>query len=182
MTLLFRYWLDLCLLRAAPQDGPASPFVLGFALTCYALVSVLVMTGGYGMLDGARLALLELVLLAGFVTVLLYLLNKVARIRQTLAAMAGAGSLLGLVAFPLVLLQAPVSADDSLPLVFSLIWVALLFWNLVVSAHIMRHALSSSFAIGLAVSILYLLVSTQFALTVFPQQADVMPDDVRLSN
>ncbi|MGB5260936.1 MAG: hypothetical protein WBO34_10500 [Gammaproteobacteria bacterium] len=171
MTRLFRYWLDLCLLRAAPQDGPASTFTLGFALTCYAMVSVLVMTSGYGMLTGARIALLELALLAAFVTVLLYLLDKAARISQTLAAMAGAGSLLGLVAFPLVLLQGPVTDDGALPLLLSLVWVTLLIWNLAVSAHIMRHALSTSFAIGLAVSVLYLLVSTQIAMTVFPQQA-----------
>lgn len=170
MTLLFRYWLDLCLLRAAPQDGPASTFNLGFALTCYVMVSVLVMTGGYGMLTGTRLALLELVLLAVFVVLLLYLLDKPARIKQTLAAMAGAGSLLGLLAFPLVLLQGPVSASDSMPVFLSVVWMALLLWNLVVSAHIMRHALSTSFAIGLAVSVLYVLVSTQFVATMFPQQ------------
>lgn len=182
MTLLFRYWLDLCLLRAAPQDGPASVFILGFALTCYVMVSVLVMTVGYGMLTGTRLALLELVLLAVFVTLLLYLLDKAARIRQTLAAMAGAGSLLGLLAFPLVVLQGPVPEGGSVPVALSLVWLVLLFWNLVVSAHIMRHALSTSFAIGLAVSVLYVLVSTQFAATLFPQQAGVMPDEVRLNN
>ena len=46
----------------------------------------------------------------------------------------------------------------------------------------MRHALSTSFAMGLAVSVLYVLVSTQFAATLFPQQAGVMPDEVRLNN
>jgi hypothetical protein len=180
MTRLLRYWLDLCLLRAAPQDGPASTFTLGFALTCYAMVSVLVMTGGYGMLTGLGVALLELVLLAVFVMLLLYLLDKAARIRQTLAAMAGAGSLLGLIAFPLVLLQGPVNEEGALPLFLSMLWLALLLWNLVVSAHIMRHALSTSFAMGLAVSVLYLLISTQFAMTVFPEDPGVMPDAVPL--
>lgn len=181
MTLLFRYWLELCLLRAAPQDGPGSVFSLGLAMTCYAMVSILVMTAGYGMLAGARMALLELVMLAAFVAMLLYLLNKATRIKQTLAAMAGAGSLLGLVAFPLVLLQGPVSDEGSQPMVLSLFWVALLVWNLVVSAHILRHALSSSFAIGLAVAILYLLISTQFAVTLFPQEMDVSSNNVNMN-
>ena len=173
MSRLFRYWLDLCLLRAAPQDGPGSVFSLGFAMTCYAMVSILVMTAGYGMLAGAGLAILELAMLVAFIAVLLYLLNKAARIIQTLAAMAGAGSLLGLVAFPLILLQGTVPDEGGQPPLLSLVWVALLLWNLVVSAHILRHALSSSFAIGLAVSIGYLIVSTQVAVMLFPQEMAV---------
>ena len=181
MLLLFRYWLDLCLLRAGPQDGPGSVFSLVFAITCYAMVSVLVMTSGYGMLAGARLALLELVMLVAFIVLLLYLLNKAARINQTLAAMAGAGSLLGLVAFPLVLMQGPENVDGAVPIALSLVWVALLVWNLMVSAHILRHALSSSFGMGLAVAILYLLISTQFAVTLFPQEMTVTSGEVGLN-
>ena len=182
MSLLFRYWLDLCLLRAGPQDGSGSVFSLVFAITCYAMVSVLVMTSGYGMLAGARLALLELVMLVAFIVLLLYLLNKAARINQTLAAMAGAGSLLGLVAFPLVLMQGPENADGAVPIALSLVWVALLVWNLMVSAHILRHALSSSFAMGLAVAILYLLISTQFAVTLFPKEMAVTSTEVGLNH
>ena len=116
-------------------------------------------------------------MLVAFIVLLLYLLNKAARINQTLAAMAGAGSLLGLVAFPLILMQGPQNVDGAAPIALSLVWVALLVWNLMVSAHILRHALSSSFGMGLAVAILYLLISTQFVVTVLPQQADVMPDE-----
>jgi len=170
MTLLFRYWLDLCLLRAAPQDGPASTFILGLALACYGLVSLVVLVGSYDVPVGATLALLDLVLLVVFVTALLYLLGKTARIRQTLAALAGAGALLGLAALPLVLLQAPAAGNGTQGPVFSLVWIVLLVWNVVVSANIMRHALSSSFAMGLAVSILYLLVSTQIVLGMIPDE------------
>ena len=182
MSRLFRYWLELCLLRATPQDGPGSVFSLGFAMTCYAMVSILVMTASYGMLAGGGLALLELAMLVTFVAALLYLLNKAARINQTLAAMAGAGSLLGLVAFPLILLQGPVPEQGTQPLALSLVWVALLLWNLVVSAHILRHALSSSFTIGLAVSIGYLIISTQVAVMLFPQEMAITPNEVSPGN
>jgi len=120
MTLLIRYWLDLCLLRAAPQDGPASTFVLGLALTCYAMISVLVLTASYGMLVGAGLAVLDLLLLVTFILVLLYLSGKITRTYQTLAAMFGAGSLLGLCAMPLVLLNNPSTEDATLPAVASM--------------------------------------------------------------
>ena len=171
MSTLIRYWLDVCLLRAAPQDGPASRFILGIAVSCYMMVSVLVLTGSYGMLAGSQVALLELGLLAVFVAVLLYMQGKTARINQTLSAMTGAGTVLGLLALPLVFYSGPVRADESLPVLLSIAWLFLLFWNLLVSAHIMRHALTCSFAIGMGVSLLYMLISMQFVATLFPQLA-----------
>lgn len=173
MTLLIRYWLDLCLLRAAPQDGPASSFVLGLALTCYAMISVLVLTASYGMLVGARLAILDLLLLVTFILVLLYLSGKITRTYQTLAAMFGAGSLLGLCALPLVLLNNPSTEDTTLPAVASMAWLVLWFWHLVVSAHIIRHALSSNLVVGFVLSLLYMVISTRLALYVIPLQEEV---------
>ena len=173
--MLFRYWLDLCLLRAAPQDGPSSIFILGFTLTCYAMVSVLVMTGSYGMVTGARMAVVELILLSTFIVVLLYLRGKPARIRQTLSAMTGAGSLLGLLALPVVIMAEPNTGNGFTGFILPLAWITLLFWNLAVSAHIIRHALSMSYAIGVAVSFLYMLFSTQFVVKMFPQQLATIP-------
>jgi hypothetical protein len=163
---LLRFWLKLCLLRVAPQDLPASSWLLGFSILCYAVVSVLVMALSYGFADGVRVALLELGLLATFVSMLLYLLNKPARIGQTLSALTGAGALLGLPALLLVLV---VPEHEASPV--SVAWLMLLVWNLLVTAHIMRHALSSSLAIGLGVALLYILISTQFVVTAFPQLA-----------
>jgi hypothetical protein len=168
MAQLLRFWLGLCLLRVAPQDLPASRWLLGFSIICYATVSVLAMTLSYGFADGVRVALLELGLLAVFVSMLLYLLNKPARIGQTLSALTGAGALLGLPALLLVIVAAPESGTAQS---VSVAWLLLLIWNLLVTAHIMRHALSSSLAIGLGVSLLYTLVSTQFIMTSFPQLA-----------
>ena len=166
MVQLLRFWLRLCLLQVAPQDLPASNWLLGFSILCYTVVSVLVMALSYGLADGVRMALLELVLLAGFIVLLLYLLDKPMRIRQTLSALTGAGALLGL---PALLLVITAPEHEASPL--SMVWLILLIWNLVVTAHIMRHALSSSLVIGLAVALLYILVSTQIVVTAFPQLA-----------
>jgi hypothetical protein len=145
--------------------------MLGFAVTCYAIISVLVLSMSYGMLAGSQVALVELLLLTAFIFVLLYLTGKTGRLIQTLSAMTGTGSLLGVFALPLVFFSAPVKADTPLPALLSVAWLLLLLWNLLVSAHIMRHALSSSFSIGAGVSLLYMLISMQFIATVFPQLA-----------
>ncbi|HSG10158.1 MAG TPA: hypothetical protein VLB10_00185 [Gammaproteobacteria bacterium] len=181
MLQLFRYWLDLCLLRAAPQDGPASAFVLGFSLTCYAMVSVLVLSGSYGMMRGVQLAFIDLLVMVVFVLVMLYLSGKSARSLQTLSALSGAGTLLGLLALPLVLMTGPASTEASVPFALTLVWLLLSFWNLVVSAHIIRHALSTSLAIGVAMALLYVLISMQFAATIIPLDGNVTTGETGLS-
>ena len=173
MVWLVRFWLGLCLLRTAPQDGPASAFMLGITLACYVSVSLLVLAGSYGIQTGVALAFAELVLLAVFVALLLYLTGKLARFNQTLSAMTGAGTLLGLLALPLALLAEPSAVNGGQPL--ALAWLILLLWNLIVSAHIMRHALSTNLVVGFAVSLVYMLLTTQLVLLLFPQLAETMP-------
>lgn len=165
MLVLLKAWLDLCLLRRAPQDLPASGFLLGLSVACYVLVSALVSLLGWGRVLAIPVALLDVGLLIVFVLILLYLQDKTARISQTLAALCGSGSLLGLLAVPLLL---SAGIDGEVPVPLSLLMTALFFWNLVVVAHIMRHALSTSFAVGVAVSVLYALVSMQVVITVLP--------------
>ena len=169
MLSLVRIWFDICLWRAAPQDLPASGLLLSLSLGCYALVSLLVSLGSYGLAGAARLALLDLGLLAVFVLSLLYLQEKTARIYQTLSALAGTGSLLGVFALPLVWWVQPGQDPEQLPAFITVLWLLLLVWNLLVMAHIMRHALSSSLAVGLGVSLLYVLVSKQIIGAIFPQ-------------
>ena len=76
MAQLIRFWLELCLLRAAPQDMSASRLVLGVSVCSYALVSVLLATLSYGFHDGVRMALLELSLPVMYVAGVLYLLSR----------------------------------------------------------------------------------------------------------
>lgn len=170
MLLLVKTWLDLCLLRKGPQDLPASGFFLGLSLGCYALVSWLVASPSFGVTDAARLALVDTGMLAGFVVLLLYLQSKTERIHQALSALAGSGSLMGLFALPLVLLVDPGQPAAQVPALLAGVWLLLLIWNLFVMAHIIRHALSSSFAVGLGAAVLYALVSMQLVATLFPQQ------------
>ncbi|MDX2456317.1 MAG: hypothetical protein QNL87_02295 [Gammaproteobacteria bacterium] len=170
MLQLIRAWFDICLLRRGPQDLPAARFFLGFSLGCYALVSLLVAAPSFGVTDAARLAVVDTGMLAGFVTLLLYLKSKTERINQALSALAGSGCLMGLFALPLVLLVDPGQPADQVPALLGGFWLLLLIWNLFVMAHVMRHALSTSFAIGLGAAVLYALVSMQIVATLFPQQ------------
>jgi hypothetical protein len=169
MRQLLRFWLGLVLLRVPPQQMPASRWLLGFALGCYLLLSILASTVANGFVTGVQIALLDTLMLGAFAALLLYLLNKPQRIMQTLAALAGAGALLGVPAVLLSLVAESGIGPDAESM--SVLWLVLLFWNLLVTAHIIRHALSSSLAIGVVVALLYVLVSTQIMVTGFPQLA-----------
>jgi len=169
MPRLITIWFDICLLHAGPQDLPASRNLLGLTLAAYVLVSFLISASSATPLVGLQIAVLDLLLLAGFAALTLYLLNKLPRLGQTLSALAGTGALLGLIALPVVraVLQVPQDAQASPVMLLS--WFALLLWSLLVTAHIMRHAMSSSLIAGAGVSILYVLVSYAVISTVFPQ-------------
>lgn len=85
------------------------------------------------------------------------------RLAQTLAALAGSGFILGVVAH-LLLLQANPEVNQPL---LGLAWFAVFIWSLVVDAHIYRHALATSMSIGMLVAVLLLAVTYVFVEVAF---------------
>ena len=168
MSRLLTLWFDICLLRAGPQDLPASRELLGLALASYALVSFLLSLPGYPLVTAVQMALVDAVLLIMFAITLLYFLGKMARLNQTLTALAGTGTLLGLLALPVMPLLLPDQEAKQQPLLVSLLWLLLLGWSLIVVAHIMRHALSVNLPVAIGVAILYTLVAMQILNALFP--------------
>lgn len=172
MLRLITIWLDICLLRAGPQDVPASRVLLWLTLIAYLLVSFLLSQPGYPSAVAARVAGVDLALLVVFVTAPLYLLDKTARIGQTLAALAGSGALLGVLALPVIRVVLAGQVAGEVPPTAALVWLILFGWSLLVVAHIMRHALSVAFAVGLGVAVLYTLVAMQVIGTLFPLETN----------
>jgi hypothetical protein len=168
MSRLITIWIDLCLLRAGPQDLPHSRVLLWLTLAAYILVSFLMSVPGYPAGVAVQMALVDLALLLVFATSLLYLTAKTARLNQTLTALAGTGTLLGLIALPLVQLLFKGQESGQLSLLASVFWLLLFGWSLLVVAHIMRHALAVSLPVALGVSILYTLVAMQIIGAIFP--------------
>jgi len=172
MLRLITIWLDVCLLRAGPQDLPASRMLVWLSLGAYLLISFFLSYPGYPFGVSVEMAGVDLILLAIFAMAPLYLLNKTARINQTLTALAGSGAVLGLVALPLVQVVFEGQESGEVPPFVALVWLILFGWSLLVMGHIMRHALSVAFAIGLGVAVLYTLVAMQVIGTLFPMDAN----------
>jgi hypothetical protein len=104
-----------------------------------------------------------------FTWLVLLIMQKPARLMQTLTALAGTGAMLGLLGMPLMLQasRTPAGSEPAAALVMG--WLALLVWSIAVQAHIFRHALSSWYGVGLLVAGLHTALAIVLLNYFFPQ-------------
>ncbi len=169
MHKLLSVFLNICLLRAGPQDVPAASVVVVLAGVAYVGIGILVALVSYTPVQALLWAALDTLLLGAVAYLGLRWRGHTRRFPQTFSALTGSGALLSLVSWPfmLMLLRLPEGdADAALP---SLLIVLLMFWSIAVIAHILRHALSSSYAMGVLLALLYAIVSWNLGTLLFPQ-------------
>jgi asparagine N-glycosylation enzyme membrane subunit Stt3 len=156
--------VDLCLLRSAPQDLPASNFLLWLLI----LLNLLV---GTGMVLDARLgifrAVLEnlfgLALLLGVLAAALGSRGRLPRFNQTANATLLSGLLLSLLALPLVVWRHRSESIES-----ELLLLVLFVWSIAVLGHILRHAFEVSLNLGIGFALLYTLMAWSIMSHLFP--------------
>ncbi len=153
-------FLQIALRRRGPEDLPDSFFLLVATGLVYVIVQGFLAVDVYATPVALALSLvLDLLLLCGCLWGLLRLASHMARFRQTLTALFGAGALLGLCMLPFTAwLQ--VAATPGKPAVGpTLGLLAVLSWSLVVNGHIFSRALSTPFVAGLAVAVAYFFLN-----------------------
>jgi hypothetical protein len=146
--------LLLLRLRAGPQDLPASWGLTLFLLAAYIALGIYSARALGGEDAVARSLAINAVQIIAVVA-LLQLRKFPERLPQTLSALAGAGLVLGALAYAL-LAQADSAVNQPL---LPLAWFGIFIWSLLVDAHIYRHALSVSMAQGVLVAVLILAAS-----------------------
>ena len=150
---ILRAFGGICTLQRAPQDIPRSNALLAVTSGANIVLSVII----YGLKspfgDALLKALLETAVLFATTFALLFLLSYGRRLVQTLTALMGSGAILGGVAL-LTMLLAPALPPD---LGVAILRVNLLL-NLIVIAHILRHAVSTWFLVGLLFAFGYAIV------------------------
>ena len=168
MLAIIKPFVQLCLLRIGPQNLPASLVLLGVALLAHTvtgiLVSLMLLPGGVAILSGITGTLLISLL----TLVLLYIQRLNVRMCQTLTAMAGAIALLDLLGLPVLgwLEKAHQSGGDrGLPMLCLLLLTG---WSLTVQGHILRHALSTRFFLGLVIAVFFFWISWNVMRLLFP--------------
>ncbi len=168
MRLIFNKFFDICLLRAGPQDLPSSTFLLGLSLLLYFVIGVLLTVISVSLVEAVVLVVADIALLGGLVYVLLWANNLLDRLIRVWTALLGSGAFFETLALPLLAWQQQImdnaqseviSLNETGVVVSSLFLWLVLFWNLIVIGHILRHALSTLLPIGIALSVAYMFIS-----------------------
>lgn len=128
-------------------------------LVAHLAVGILLATSGHsgGVIPAYAVTSTALMLILA--RAMLILRSHVERFQQTVSALAGSDVLLGLVVWPVTnwLIRADANGTDiSAPLI---LWFLILLWSVVVTGHILRHALSMHMGAALGISLGYLVVS-----------------------
>ena len=153
MLAIFKYFVDICLFRANPEDAPASQIFMIFTLSLYAIFSLLILMVDYSLVKAILTVLVGVAMLVGLALAGLWIRNFMGRARQTITALAGTGVIFDLIGLPFVLLTSHFPAEK---LVFpKFLLVLVLFWQISVIGHILRNALSIPYWAGAIISCFY---------------------------
>ena len=166
---LTKIWLDLCFLKAGPQELPASYFLLSLTVTCYLVVNTIISLPSLGAANSIGIAVLDVLLLAAFLHLLLKVRGLGARFTQTLSALTGTGTMMAFLALPLVPGLQRSAAEKSGGELNALLWLGLMIWSLMILGHILRHTLSTTLAVGMMLGVAYTMLSIFFIQILFPE-------------
>jgi len=148
---------DLCQLRRGPENMPYSPALLGLLIAASVILDL--MTGALTDDASNMLArsLLSTALVLGLCWIALAVRRLSSRYVQTATAVIACSIAFSLLILPIVWLASPLPAtpEQLTPLQMLASWVALaiLVWSLVVTAHILKHALEAPFLLGFALAL-----------------------------
>lgn len=158
MKVILRF-INICLFRSGPDSLPANHQLMQLVLLMYFLVSVSVNQIDMSLRISLWIGLTDLIVLMSFLYFLLRMNNFLPRYQQTLMALAGTGSLLGLLAMPLLWAFHQYAEQSDTANFILLALMLLMLWSLMVTAHILRHSIGTSAPKAVALTILYILLA-----------------------
>jgi hypothetical protein len=157
---LIQFFVDLCLLRKAPQDLPASDALFWLTLGADLVVGILVaVTAGLAFGSGVLQAVLEIALMLGVLYIALTFVRHPGRFQQTGTALLGSGALIGLIAIAPLAMNAAGSEESEAAAFGALLLLGLMVWSIVVTGHILRHAFAITLGQGAAAAVAFELVA-----------------------
>ena len=164
-------WLQQCLLRRAPQDDALSYSALQWSIVAYVLMDLLQARASSDWTVSLGMTLLDTLVMLLFAWAVLLLTKKSGRLVQTLTALAGTGTVLGMLGLPLILQAARTQTENGPAVILVLGWVLMLVWSIAVQAHIFRHALSTAYGTGLLLAGLHTVLMITLVESLFPRVA-----------
>ena len=167
MLKLFNFFLDVCLLRRAPQDLPASTSLFAVSVALSVIVGAIGVADVIKGVSALAAAMLDAVIALVMLRLVLMIQNHIARFLQTATAVFGSSVILGLIALPLQLVIGDAGNESPMAPFVSVAYLLLLIWVQVVIGHILRHALNISLSLGIGLALTYSIVSGVIIQTLF---------------
>jgi len=167
---LFNSFMEICLFRLGPQDLPASNIFLTIVFVISILLALLLNLINLSFQHAVLAMMINITVVIIITWLILRLYNKPMRFIQTLTAQMGAGVVISVVAAPVIVMLVYAEEHDVDMTAAIVLWLGLFIWELAVTAHILRHALSTTFLQGFLMAILYPLIYFQLIDFLIPTQ------------
>jgi len=166
---LLKIFIDICLLRAKPQDVPASSalLLLSIALVIISGLASMLNAAG-GPVQGITVSLLDVALTFVLLSAGLNMMKISSRLTQAATAMFGSGVIVNLISLPVVWLMSSGPENPGFILLGGILYFVLLVWSLVIMGHIIRHSFNLQLSSGILISIGYFLVINTLIQMLFP--------------
>lgn len=160
MQALIRFYFELCLLRRAPQDLPASTALFWTVLVVELAVGLAVgLTAGLPFAASLAQDVLEAGLMLGALYTGLSFSGHRARFLQAASALLGTSALISLAALVPLSLNPTGSEETDAAALGAVLLLALMVWSVVVAGHILRHTFSISLPQGAAIAVAFQLLA-----------------------
>ena len=160
MQALIRFYFELCLLRRAPQDLPASSALFWTVLGAELAVGLLVgLTAGLPFAASLAQDVLEAGLMLGALYAGLYFTRHPGRFLQAASALLGASALISLAALIPLSLNPTGSEETDAAALGAVLLLALMVWSVVVTGHILRHTFAISLSQGVAIAVAFQIIA-----------------------
>ena len=159
--------LAIMLLRAGPQHLPYSLPLLGALTLLYVASGVLVIASTMDVDQAIANLVLDVAVLFAFSYFCLSVLRLKARFVQMVSALTGIGAAYHLLAWPLFVQLNDMQPEQQGVTIIALLMLLLISWQVLVFAHVFRHAMQMSMLRALVLSFGYLFLSIAAAEIIF---------------
>lgn len=156
MVIILKFF-EICFFKASPADIPASSWLMKLTVLAYLVVSMLVNSFENSFFISLSGALTEVLVLLITMHLLLLLTRFPHRYQQTVTAMAGTSCCIGIIALPVMALFHFLAGGVDVRITVLAVWlmILLMLWNLAVTMHIFKQAMSLSSGAALVTTVLY---------------------------
>ena len=161
----------MLLLKSAPQDIPYSPQMPVQMAIIYLFTGAVVLQTTLNPDDLLGGLLLSLGIQFLFTYVILGALDKSARFVQTMSAILAVSIMFNLISWPVFIIIIDSTVSETLKSTMSLLFLFIMSWEVLVKAHIFRHALEMKMFSALALSFSLLFISVALSQMIFPGES-----------